>query len=106
MEQDKYIIEIVRLTKPIVDSVVGGGLLPTPHHVQQHRNDTIKITPMTNRRRFTSKLEKAVQNFKPNLQSFISNQQNTKQTLSTSSYLNTNFPTASGVGLYNSKRKT
>jgi hypothetical protein len=61
MEQNKYIIEIVRLIKPIVDSAVGGGLLPTPHHVQQHRNDTIKITPMTNRRRFTSELEKALE---------------------------------------------
>jgi hypothetical protein len=109
MEQDKYIIEIVRLTKPLVDCINHvSGLLQHQQQQQQHRSDTIKITPITNRRRFTSKLEKAVQNFRPNFQNFISNQQNTKQTLASSSHLHTTYLTsANGVGsqFYNSKRK-
>ena len=62
MEQDKYIQEIVKLTKPLFfDCMSALGANTIDSNTLQH-----SVTPINNRRRLASKIEKAVQNFKPN----------------------------------------
>ena len=66
MEQDKYIQEIVKLTKPsFFECVIGANTIDS--NALQH-----SVTPLNNRRRFASKFEKAVQNLKPNFSSSAS----------------------------------
>jgi hypothetical protein len=73
MEQDKYIQEIVKLTKPsFFDCVIGTNTLDS--NVLQH-----SVTPLNSRRRFASKFEKAVQNLKPNFSSSSSSSHSSAQ---------------------------
>jgi len=69
VEQDKYIMDIVKLTKPLADCLIPATFDDTTLGTRYFDSNAISsITPLTNRRRFANKIEKAVQNFRPNFQ--------------------------------------
>ena len=89
MEQDKYIQEIVKLTKPsFFDCMIGLGSNTIDSNVLQH-----SVTPMNSRRRIASKIEKAVQNFKPHF-NIISSSSSSSHSSAQSNAINYNLTSA------------
>ena len=102
MEQDKYIQEIVKLTKPsFFDCMIGLGT----NTLDSNAHFAHSVTPINNRRRFASKIEKAVQNLKPNFNIISSSSSSSHSSAQSTAINNNNSQAANAIINYAANTK-